>query len=314
MMGRKNSYYYQYKNPGYLKISGPDRLDFLQRQTTNDLSLLSAGKSLATVLTSPAGRILDVLWVIHEDDETYGVLTLPGQGEHTENFLKRRIFFMDKVTLENRSDELLQIDLIGDGTADLLHDLGVNSDPSDNPTTSIKLNESPVKVLMHPHLGPRLLISSVGVDQILSGFNDLQVQSLSAKEYQILRIEKGIPAAGHELVEDYTPLEINYRWAISDNKGCYTGQEVIARQINYDKVTRHLIGLSLEKIPQENLTLYSRENDQPAGKVTSSEKSPRFGPIALAVVKRPFHEPGTELFLRLDDAELPALVNKLPFQ
>ena len=313
-MGRKNYFYYQYENPGYLKISGPDRLDFLQRQTTNDMRLVSADQSLATVLTSPAGRILDVLWVIHEDDETYGVLTLPGQGEHTENFLKHRIFFMDKVTLENRSDELLQIDLIGDGTADLLHDLGVNSDPSDNPTTSIKLNESPVKVLMHPHLGPRLLISSVGVDQIISGFNDLQVQSLSAKEYQILRIEKGIPAAGHELVEDYTPLEINYRWAISDNKGCYTGQEVIARQINYDKVTRNLIGLSLEKIPQENLTLYSGENDQPAGKVTSSEKSPRFGPIALAVVKRPFHEPGTELFLRLDDAELPALVNKLPFQ
>ena len=76
----------------------------------------------------------------------------------------------------------------------------------------------------------------------------------------------------------------------------------------------HLVGLSLEKIPQENSTLYSRENDQPAGKVTSSEKSPRFGPIALAVVKRPFHEPGTELFLRLDNEELPARVKKLPFQ
>ena len=310
-MGRKNSFYYQYENPGYLTISGPDRLDFLQRQTTNDLRLLSAGQSLATVLTSPAGRLLDVLWVIHEDDETYGVLTLPGQGEQTANFLKRRIFFMDKVTLENRSDELLQIDLVGDGTADLLRDLEVNTD---HPTTSIKLNESPVKVLMHPHLGSRLLISSVGVDQIISGFNDLQVQSLSSKEYQILRIEKGIPAAGHELVEDYTPLEINFRWAISDNKGCYTGQEVIARQINYDKVTKHLVGLSLAEIPQENLTLYSGENDQPAGKVTSSEKSPRFGPIALAVVKRPFHEPGTELFLRLDNDELPARVKKLPFQ
>ena len=129
-----------------------------------------------------------------------------------------------------------------------------------------------------------------------------------------MRIEKGIPAAGHELVEDYTPLEIGFRCAISDNKGCYTGQEVIARQINYDKVTKHLVGLCLEKIPLENLTLYSGENNQPAGKVTSSELSPRFGPIALAVVKRPFHEPGTELFLRFDDAELPALVNKLPFR
>ena len=69
--------------------------------------------------------------------------------------------------------------------------------------------------------------------------------ALNEGQVEVIRVEKGIPAWGSELSDQVTPLEAGLRDAISDNKGCYTGQEVIARQLNYDKVTRRMVGLLL---------------------------------------------------------------------
>lgn len=313
MNERNYSHFYLHEKPGYIRVSGADRLDFLQRQTTNDLRLLTSNQPLVTVLTSPTGRILDVLWVIDEGEDAYGVLTLPGQGDQTANFLNSRIFFMDKVSIENVSAELLQVELFGDGLAGKLRDLGVNGDPNENNRTSITIGEVPVIVLLHPHMSPRLLIPGARADQVISVLKEYQILPISSEEYKILRIENGIPAAGHELVEDYTPLEVGFRWAISDNKGCYTGQEVIARQVNYDKVTRHLIGLRTGDSLRENETLYAQDSGQPVGTVTSAVVSPRFGSIALAVVKRPYHEPETRLFMTIDNLQMKTVTDELPF-
>ena len=125
-----------------------------------------------------------------------------------------------------------------------------------------------------------------------------------------MRVESGSPGAGHELTEAYTPLEVHLNYAISDKKGCYTGQEVIARQINFDKITRHLVGLTLESTTEEGTSLVS--GSTPAGTVTSTVISPRFGPIALAVVKRPFDKPGTILTVEGGD-QAKARVTALPF-
>jgi folate-binding protein YgfZ len=108
------------------------------------------------------------------------------------------------------------------------------------------------------------------------------------------RIELGRPAAGAELTGDFTPLEVEMEWACSDNKGCYTGQEIIARQRTYDKVTRSLVGLRAQQplSPGDALIGEGRE----VGKITSAAVSPTTGmPIALAVVKRPHNQAGTRL-------------------
>jgi len=314
MLENERSYYFQQEKSGVIEISGADRLDFLQRQTTNDLKLLAPGQSIVTILTSPSARILDVLWVVDEDNGHYNILTLPGQGSKTIEFLNSRIFFMDKVTLENQSDEFIQFDLFGNGIPDLLRGLGVDPDLGKSTVGYFKVKSLTGKALTNPHIGTRLLFPSSQKKEAEALLDDNNFQPLSPGDYQILRIELGIPAAGQELVEDYTPLEIGYQWAISENKGCYTGQEVIARQVNYDKVTRHLVGLSQAETPEEKEIVYSRENGQPVGKVTSAALSPRFGSIALAVIKRPFHEPGTALFFRQGDQELEAVAIKLPFQ
>jgi folate-binding protein YgfZ len=117
---------------------------------------------------------------------------------------------------------------------------------------------------------------------------------LEDEDYSILRIEAGLPAAEAELSEDYTPLEAGLQSAISSTKGCYTGQEVVARQLTYDKVTQHLCGLRLEQRTQPGERLWAADGSR-AGKITSAASSPLFGEIALAVVKRPFHQPGERL-------------------
>jgi len=311
--GQTNTTFYKQENPGYFRITGQDRHDFLQRQTTNDIYLLSPDRYLVTVLTTPAGRILDVLCVF-EGDETFDLLTLPGQGEQTFNFLSSRIFFMDKVTLVDASQEICQIDLLGPGVGEFLQAKGAIQNSQQNETITIKMAQIPARVLTQRNAGHHLLIPRETCDQVLHELENNGAAPLSSESYEIMRIEAGLPAARHELTEDYTPLETGFQWAVSSNKGCYTGQEVIARQINYNKITRQLVGLLMSDIPKIGDALYPLEKEQPVGRITSVALSPRFGPIALAIVKRPFQEPGVELVTHYDGHRLTATTTSLPFQ
>jgi folate-binding protein YgfZ len=301
------------ENPGYLRISGNDRHAFLQRQSTNDINLLSPEQSLVTVLTSPAGRILDVLYALDEGD-AIGILTLPGQGDQTFDFLQNRIFFMDQVTMDNASSEICQIDLLSTGIHKFLQEFGMILDPEKNITQNIKIGQVSGRILIHTRIGVRLLIPKADCKHVISELQTNGGVQLSAEIYEILRIETGLPAANHELTEDYTPLETGYQWTISDNKGCYTGQEIIARQVNYDKITRQLVGMLMRDMPTVGDTLYPINKEQPVGKITSTALSPRFGPIALAIVKRPFDQPGSELVTQSGEESISGVTALLPFQ
>ena len=121
---------------------------------------------------------------------------------------------------------------------------------------------------------------------------------MSGASVQVLRVEAGLPGAGAELSGDFTPLESGLRSAVSENKGCYTGQEIIARQISYDKITQFLVGLHLDTSTALGTRLYSE--GRPVGAITSVAISPRFGAIALGIVRRPHHETGTLLHAGLE--------------
>ncbi len=306
--------YFPVTDPGYLRIGGDDRLEFLQRQTTNDLGLLTRDHPVVTVLTSPAGRILDVLWVMDEGNQTFGVVTLPGLVQRTADFLKSRIFFMDQVSVEAVSQEFIQVEVLTNGIQRLLQEIDVTPDSKELGIISHTLGKAPVRLLIHQEFGCRLLAPHSQAEDILNTLNKKNWLALSPDEYEILRVERGIPAAGHELIEDYTPLEIGYQWAISDSKGCYTGQEVIARQVNFDKITRQLTGLIIQGSPQIGDTLYGRDNRQPVGRITSLAVSPRFGKIGLGVIKRPYHQPGSKMILTKGNQEIEVMATGVPFQ
>jgi folate-binding protein YgfZ len=308
-----DSAFYLQAESGYLRIGGPDRQSFLQRQTTNDLGLLSTDGSITTVLTSATARILDVLTLLSEP-EAIGAITLPGLAAATTRFLQSRIFFMDKVTVEDASGEFAQIDLIGPRAEQVLLQLGLERAPSQSELAVGDISGMRVRVLRQQGLGYRLLVAAEEAEKIIAALAESGAAQLAPEHYEIIRVEAGVPAAGHELTEDYTPLETGLAWAISKDKGCYTGQEVIARQITYDKITRQLAGLKLYREAEAGDRVWILEDNKAAGDITSIAFSPRFGHIALAVIKRPYHEPGTQVLVGDLEAAVQARVSRLPFQ
>lgn len=288
--------YYPVPKGGYLRLQGEDRIAFLQRQTTNDLRLLQPGRAVLTVLTTPIARILDVLYVTPQAEEL-GVLTLPGRGESTARYFKSRIFFMDKVTVTDASAGLAQFDLIGPGAPAILEQFGIEPALQPNQFAKGLYEGASLQALaLEPAfgLGVRLLLPVEAAEAFQAHLTAMEVARLLEEEYSLLRIEAGLPAAGAELSEEYTPLEVGLEAAVSETKGCYTGQEVLARQVTYDKVTQRLCGLRLERRARPGERIWAADGS-PVGKVTSAATSPRFGEIALGVVRRPHHEPGTAL-------------------
>jgi folate-binding protein YgfZ len=120
-------------------------------------------------------------------------------------------------------------------------------------------------------------------------------EELSSFEYNLLRLEAGFPIETRELTEEYSPLEVGLENFISTSKGCYTGQEVIARQLNYDKVARQICGLNLGKMAEIGDKVWS--DGQTIGVVTSVGNSPKFGLIALGVLRKPYNQAGTQVLV-----------------
>lgn len=299
--------------PGFLHLAGEDRLDFLQRQSTNDLRLLGPQRAVVTVLTSPTARILDVLTVFDRGD-VLGVLTLPGHGLRTARELRGKIFFMDRVTVTDLSAGFVQFDLEGPKAGEVLHRLGLATPPAIDGVATWVGPAGEVWVIGHRGLrglGFRLVVAATAAEAMTTALAAAGAVSLSPAVYDILRVEAGLPGPA-ELTEDFNPLEANLDAFIAENKGCYTGQEVIARQITYDKVTRRLAGLRAEAPVPVGADVLAE--GKTVGQVTSAVLSPRLGPLALAYIRRPFHQPDTPLVLRHNGQDTPAVVAAFPLR
>jgi folate-binding protein YgfZ len=132
---------------------------------------------------------------------------------------------------------------------------------------------------------------------------------------EALRIEAGLPKAGPDLNEDIVPPEANLEGkAFSLNKGCYPGQEVVARMDTYGNVRRKLVGLVLKDsiVPPHGAKLYS--GDREVGWISSAVRSPQLNKtIAFGFPLRDFSKPGTELDVEFEGGRHPATVQPLPF-
>ncbi len=310
---RERAVYLPLADSGYLRVGGEDRRDWLQRQTSNDVRLLTARRAVRTVLTSPTARILDVLLLLDEG-EHIGVAPLPGRHAATLRYLRGRIFFMDKVTVSDASATVRQWLLEGPQAAAALARLDLPTPTAVDEVTTGEVAGHAVRVVAQPGIGGlayRVLVPTEGAEAFQQGLKRADVPEVPAATYEVLRVEAGLPAVGHELTEDFVPLEVGLEDLLSENKGCYPGQEVIARQITYDKIARRLVGLRPEAPVTAGATVQAE--GKPAGKVTSAVISPRLGPIALAVLRRPYHEPGATVQVLTEAGPVQATVTALPF-
>lgn len=298
-----------------LWLAGADRVAFLQRITTNDVRL-QAGEGTVTVLTSPTARIQVVFTVLAFPD---GLLLLagPDEGPKAYNALRSQIFFADDVTVSGRGSAMAQYGLYGPLSGEVLATAGLGHH-EDMPLFHWRdgiLTGVPVTIQRNQglrSLGFTLLVPAKSGEAIRDTLLQSGAVILPEDAYEVLRIEAGLPSPGRELTDQVNPLEAGLRRFCDDHKGCYIGQEIIARQITYDKVTTHLVGLRANDALSAGDAIQA--DTKRVGFVTSAAHSPALGgPIALAYVRRPHHEPGTSLTVHSESGSREAVVTSLPF-
>ena len=305
---------------GRVFMRGKDRLALLQRLSTNDIARLQPGQGAPTVLTTPIGRIIDLL-TVHVLEDALLIATSPGQGGPVWAHLKKNIFFNDQVTLEAAGRSHGQIALYGPGAAALLERLSGAALGELRPhhTATIGLAGTRMLAARRKPIGgtsftlypPIAQLDAVQAARAASGAAPLDGATLD-----ILRVERGYGAFGRELSQEYIPLETGLLDAVSFTKGCYVGQEIIARMESRGRLAKVLRGLKLTT-DDRRPTLRPRsgratDDDQPAvggpssvvvpakldaegkeaGDLTSVVVSPRFGPIGLAYVRSAHAAPG----------------------
>jgi folate-binding protein YgfZ len=305
---------YYYRDPGgYMRIDGVDRIDFLQRQSTNDLGDIKDGQTLFTVLTSPTARIIDMFQLMEERDSLF-VVTLPGREVNTSEFLKRKIFFNDKVKITDLTEIYIQYLIEGVDSFSVIQELGFEPPLEVNDFISQTLDGSPIKVISEEGFqgqAYRLIFPFEIAGRIDAAIQELDVLPLLPETMNSLRVVAGKPGYKVELTEAYSPLEVKLEWAVSSKKGCYTGQEVIARQMAYDKVTKSLVGFSTSEIAAVGSDIFYE--DRRVGRITSVTDLPIYGPLALGVVKRPFNKEETIVSISMVATENNGVVRGLPF-
>ena len=292
---------------GLLELSDADRVDFLQRMTTNNMVTLCPGQSAVTVLTSPTARILYVFTVLCRAEALW-LLPAPGQTSALERHLRRNIFFMDKVKVRNLTETVGRVRIVGPQAAAALTAAGL---PAAGLVDDAWMEAGNLTLLRQERYdlpGFEAILPVAEMENLLQQLQAAGAQPLDDDAYHKRRVELGRPAPGAELVEEFNPLEAGLAWACAENKGCYTGQEIIARQLTYDKVTRTLVGLRSAQAMAAGAEVMA--DGRNAGVVTSAVHSTRLNaPIALAVVKRPHNQPGSQVTV----AGVAAQVVALPF-
>jgi aminomethyltransferase len=318
---------------GRIFMRGRDRASLLHRLSTADVERLKPGQGARTVLTSPIGRIIDLL-SIHALDDALLVVTSPGQGGPVWSYLKKNIFFQDQVTLESAGRSHAQIALYGPAAARLLHELS-GVDVRDLPlqhSATIALAGAQVLAAARPPIGGpsfTLYVPAEHADTVRAALAGAGVVPLDEPTFEILRVEQGYGAYGRELGQEYIPLETGLADTISFTKGCYVGQEIIARMESRGRLAKQLRGLKLMTKDQGPKTKDSDADPlvfglsslvlpaklevagKEAGDLTSAVISPRYGPIALAYVRSAHADPGT--VVGIAGTDLRGEVVELPF-
>jgi len=235
-----------------LKLVGKDVMDFLHRMSTNDLLDLPDGGNRRTVLVNEKGRIVDLVNIVRSGDSVR-LIGSRGNGPGLAQWLERFII-MEDVRIAECQDTGEALSLIGPGS------LSAVSERERLSATAIAIRED---------------LGTIPAFLLLGEANLTGLPTMGDPAFETIRVEEGVPAYGRELTPEYNPLEAGLKDCISFSKGCYIGQEVIARLNTYKKLQKIL---SVFEFPWHSGTSLSPgkllHQGVDAGTVTSTVYSP----------------------------------------
>jgi aminomethyltransferase len=265
-----------------IRLRGVSRVDFVHRMSTGNLLGIAPGEGRTTVFTTPIARIVDYATILAFEDSLL-VLSGAGQGR-LERWLRKYVFFNDDVQLADESEQLPMVGLYGTGADDFAQGFagGTLTDGVEPPLYSHRAVGQGILVKALPLEGAGYYL--IGVPVAASG------QLAPLAQYHDMRIRAGYPAAPGEINDAYIPLEAGLTDAISFNKGCYIGQEIIARMESRGQLAKRLVRLSSEAVLHEGDTLQAEGVE--VGTVTSATMD---GHAALGYVRTAYAQEGQSL-------------------
>jgi tRNA-modifying protein YgfZ len=290
---------------GKLALTGKDTKEFLNGQVTQDIVSLTPGRGSYAAFLTQKGKMLGDLRVLDTDDE----LLLDTEREALQALFNmiRRYSLGYGVELHKRTLECGLFSLIGPLAGELVERAGVTLGPDEHDHALVQVGGRQVRAI-RTDVGVDLLFAADELATVRAAVIEAGASEIGEPAAETLRVERGRPRYGIDLDESVIPQEagLNAR-AVSFTKGCYVGQETVARLFYKGKPNRELRGLrSAEPLdPGTELMLEERV----VGTVTSAVRSPRFGAIALALVRR---EAPVGAIVRSGD-EHEAVVCDLPF-
>ena len=294
---------------GRLALTGDGAKAFLNGQVTNDVEALVPGSGLYAAFLTHKGKMLGDVRVLDVEDVSLGEALLLD----TERIALQALFDLIQrfslghdVKLHKRTLETAQLSLIGPGARAIA---AAESLPA------VEHANAPVTLAGRPALA---VVTDVGIDLIAdTADRDTVADALRAAgavdadeaTADVVRVERGRPRYGVDIDDSVIPQEagLNER-AVSFTKGCYVGQETVARLYYKGKPNRHLRGLRLSAPASPGLPLTAAARE--VGRLGSAVVSPRLGPIALALVRREA-APGT--VVSVGDDGLTGEIVELPF-
>lgn len=287
---------HRFREPGVLDVTGEQRIEFLQGQLTQDVKTLASGETRPAAALTPKGKLLYVARVVALPDRVRLLIPAASRERVCKHLAKYVVF--QRASIADRSEEFLRIGLYGKVPEELANGQERRLLPGEG--------EFSAELLTPTSLRER-------IEALLSKLRSVPVGRETA---EVLRVEAGRPRFGSDMDESHLPDEIGMDAAISTTKGCYVGQEIVARLRTYGRVNKRLVGFRFPEGSIEAGTLLVKP-DRPEpdkiewGRVTSATVSPAFGPIGLGFAFRDVPIGGR--LHAAGDAGRSAIVSELPF-
>lgn len=273
-------------NLGILQFTGKTRLDLINRMSTQAVLNLSNGQGAATVLTTDIARIIDRIILYASSDSVY-CLTGENNGDFIARYLMRFVFFNDDFHIKDLSQETAIFGVYGETARERVAAAGF-------PEVDLPLHHwreaqlDGLTAYLHrtdPVAGDGYFVMAQLADKDALWQRLVTVGCVPADDaaFDYLRIRSGQPRFGHELTQEYIPLEADLWNDVSFKKGCYIGQEIIARMESRGKLAKRLMLLRPSAWVEPGTELTTPDGKK-AGQITSIATGPD-GIVALGYIR-----------------------------
>ena len=278
---------------GLVRVSGPGHLEVLQRMLSQDLAGLAPGQGRLALLLTPKGQFRAVMAVFGGAGESL-LLPPPGRAAEVADALAK-FLLLSRCTAQPVAGHAIAV--VGTGWLEAAAAAGANR-------ADLEIGGcctgGGTRWFGRTMLGVPGATAVGPTDAAGRALQAAGAREVSREAVELLRIRNGAPAWGHELTGTTLPPEVGIEAdTISYTKGCYVGQETIARMATYGHPTRALAGLRQAAGPPEPpalpLPLTAAGEDRPRASLTSWGLHPRHGGVGLALVRRELAVPGTRL-------------------